>query len=121
VNAGLGKTKALSGSCPCGAVTITINEAASFMIDCNCSLCRKCKAVWGYYPSAAVSVPGSTSTYRRSDKDVPSVQTHACQRCSATTHWTLTDEFRAAWSGSGPGNHRLPSRVIGPDHRWQQN
>lgn len=35
-------------ACHCGAVRITIEPAPKWVLDCNCSICRRTGALWAY-------------------------------------------------------------------------
>lgn len=85
----------MTANCLCGAVSVTIDARPEFIHDCNCSLCRKVGGAWGYFPSASVTTTGETTAFVRRDKPDAGVAVHACPTCSATTHFTLTDDFRA--------------------------
>ncbi|WP_233350464.1 GFA family protein [Henriciella barbarensis] len=84
----------MTANCLCGAVHITIAAKPDFIFDCNCSLCRKTGAAWGYFKPESVSAKGETIGYARSDKALAAVDVHSCTACGATTHWVRTDEFR---------------------------
>lgn len=61
--------------------------------------CRQCsdrRAAWGYYPSAAFSASGDTATFMRRDKPDAGVEVHACKTCATTTHFELSEAFKAA-------------------------
>lgn len=109
---------------------------------CNCSLCTKTGARWGYFNPAQVTVTGTTMRYRRQDKPEPACDVHFCGICSATTHFTLTEgavakfgntmmgvnmglageaalagiELRypdgRSWSGAGDFAYAQPARVL---------
>ncbi|MEE4210058.1 MAG: hypothetical protein V2I43_12410 [Parvularcula sp.] len=85
----------MRGECACGAVKVMINPKPDFIHDCNCSLCRKVGAAWGYFPSARVSAEGATHPYSRTDKGTPAVEVHSCPTCGSTTHFALTESFKA--------------------------
>ena len=86
----------MTGTCICGATEITIDARPEFIHDCNCGLCRKTGAAWGYFPSAAVSVKAAASTtYERDDKAAPVVAIHACADCATTTHFTASESYAA--------------------------
>lgn len=112
----------LSGSCHCGRVTVTLAARPSFVNDCNCSLCRKSGALWGYYLNEDVTVSGETRQYQRTDREVPIVNIHSCESCANTTHWTLTEPGReVADHPERMGvNMRLfePSELIGIEKRF---
>ena len=84
----------VEAQCHCRAVRVAIEALPAFINDCNCSLCRKSGAAWGYFTARQVRVEGETSVFMRSDKDQPAVQIHVCPRCHTTTHWTLTEDFQ---------------------------
>ena len=86
--------KQMTGSCICGAVRVTIDAKPPFIHDCNCSLCRKSGAAWGYFATSCVSVMGETLPFMRRDKDTPIVAVHACRACAATTHFALTTAYK---------------------------
>ena len=85
---------ALSGTCQCGAVKVEIQHAPEFINDCNCTLCTRCKAQWGYFHPSEVKARGLTSLYVRPDREMPAVEIHTCEICSDTTHWTLTQAYQ---------------------------
>lgn len=86
--------KMLRAQCLCGSVDVTVDAQPDFVNDCNCSLCRKSGAAWGYYPESSVKITGKTNGYVRRDKVDPVVEVHSCPICCVTTHWTFTELFR---------------------------
>lgn len=78
-------------SCFCGAVSVTTPKRPDFVHACNCDLCRKTGARWGYFAPAEVMVHGATATFRRGDKSEPGVDVHFCPACGSTTHFRLTE------------------------------
>ncbi len=80
----------LLGQCHCGRVKVKLETKPDYVNDCNCSLCRKSGALWGYFHRDQVKVSGPTDTYQRADRDSPVVNIHFCKHCGNTTHWTLT-------------------------------
>ncbi|MEO0607798.1 MAG: aldehyde-activating protein [Pseudomonadota bacterium] len=81
----------MTANCACGHVEVTIERKPDFINDCDCGLCRKVGAAWGYFEIGAVTAKGETHSYTRDDKDEPSVQIHSCPHCGSTTHFTLTE------------------------------
>ena len=77
-------------TCFCSAVTLETARRPEFVHACNCDLCRKAGARWGYFEPAEVTVSGATATHRRSDKPEPGVDVHFCASCGSTTHFRLT-------------------------------
>ncbi|MDR3496020.1 MAG: aldehyde-activating protein [Ancalomicrobiaceae bacterium] len=78
-------------SCLCGQVEITIGKKPDHINECNCTLCSKSGARWGYFHPSQVTVDGETSGYRRGDKVDPAAEVHFCKTCGATTHFVLTE------------------------------
>ena len=67
----------MQGSCHCGRVTVRLAAWPEFINPCNCSLCMKLGAAWGYYPPA-----------ERADVGRPSIVVHFCGACGATVNWS---------------------------------
>jgi hypothetical protein len=84
----------MTGTCLCGAVSVMLDARPDFIHDCNCSLCRKAGAGWGYFPSAVVQTSGRTISFARTDKSPPGVEVHSCASCGSTTHFVLTEAFK---------------------------
>jgi hypothetical protein len=71
-------------ACHCGAVRFEIAEAPEWVLDCNCTLCRRTAALWSYYRGEdakkllAVPARGATEIYSWLDHDIGS---HRCKTC----------------------------------------
>ena len=76
-------------SCICGRVQVEVATRPEYINECNCALCRKSGARWGYFQPAEVTVTGATTGYCREDKAEPAVEIHFCPTCGAATHWVL--------------------------------
>ena len=103
----------MTGTCLCGAVTIRVDEKPHYIHDCNCSLCRKAGAAWGYYTTANAVAEGATDVFVRTDKKTPIVEIHSCQACGATTHFLPTVTSRSP--GDAPGTLGVNMRLFDPD------
>jgi hypothetical protein len=77
-------------SCLCGQIHLTLGRRPEYVNECNCTLCRKSGARWGYFDPSDVAIDGSTEGYRRADKDDPNAEVHFCAKCGSTTHFVLT-------------------------------
>ncbi|MEL7128497.1 MAG: aldehyde-activating protein [Pseudomonadota bacterium] len=112
----------MTSTCACGTIEISIKKTPDFIFDCNCSLCRKVGAAWGYFKSADVSVLGHTASYSRVDTSTPIVEIHSCKVCSATTHFVLTDAYQAKFPDIDQVgvNMRLfdPEALVGVDVQY---
>ncbi|MEO0438729.1 MAG: aldehyde-activating protein [Pseudomonadota bacterium] len=88
----------MTGSCACGSVSVSTTRKPDFIHDCNCGLCRKVGAGWGYFVSEEVEVTGATNIFERPDKKVPTASVHFCPTCGTTTHFTPSAAQRAQQS-----------------------
>jgi len=77
--------------CHCGNIEFTVKQLPEYLGDCNCSICRRYNALWGYYPPELVSISiqgeGSDS-YLWGDKEV---DFQRCKNCGCITHYTTTE------------------------------
>lgn len=84
---------ALSGSCHGGAVRVTIPTAHDYINDCNCALCVKHGATWGYFKRSQINVTGEPiGGYVHLRMADPFVRLHFCAACGCTTHCVALDE-----------------------------
>jgi len=82
---------AITGTCHCGAIRITLPRTPEFVNDCTCTMCSKVRGLWCYFPVADVKIeaaPGAIAAYVRADLDETWLSTHHCTICGSTTHWT---------------------------------
>ncbi|WP_234036225.1 GFA family protein [Porphyrobacter sp. YT40] len=77
-------------TCLCGAVCVTTARRPEFIHACNCDMCRKAGARWGYFDPAEVEVSGPTARYQRRDKAEAGAEVHFCPDCGSTMHFRLT-------------------------------
>jgi hypothetical protein len=77
-------------SCLCGQARVTLAKRPDYINACNCTLCSKSGARWGYFDPSEVQVEGVTHGYSRDDKGDPSAEIRFCPTCGATTHFVLT-------------------------------
>ena len=83
----MNKATMLTGSCHCGSVHIEIPGPPPFLLNCNCSLCRRLGGLWGYFQVGEVRVTGhpeNTDAYIWGDKTLRTVR---CHHCGCVTHW----------------------------------
>ncbi|WP_108788265.1 GFA family protein [Erythrobacter sp. Alg231-14] len=85
----------MEANCHCGLVSITLDTPPDFINLCDCTLCLKSGAAWGYFASEQVQVLGRTSGYQRVDYDNAAVEVQFCPKCGSTTHWVLTESYMA--------------------------
>ena len=87
-------------SCLCGQVRIKLEKRPDFIHECNCSMCSKTGARWGYFQPSDVSVERAANGYRREDKDSPNAQVQFCPTCGSTTHFVLTSDAVSKFGNS---------------------
>jgi hypothetical protein len=79
----------IRAACHCGAVRFEIAEPPSWVLDCNCTLCRRYGALWSYYhpPDHAKLTskpdPEATETYEWGDRGLAF---HRCKTCGCVSH-----------------------------------
>lgn len=81
----------VTATCHCSAVSIELESAPETVTSCNCSLCRRTGAIWGYYAPSAVRVvhqEGALDGYVQGDR---TLTTWRCRTCGCVTHWTAID------------------------------
>jgi hypothetical protein len=89
----------LQGSCHCGAIRLTLPNAPEKATSCNCSLCRRSGAIFGYYVFGTVSVQGhpeNTEEYIWGDRTLRNIR---CKTCGILTHWEPLDSKPGARHG----------------------
>lgn len=76
----------IQGSCHCGSVFWECDKTLDHVTACNCTLCRRYGALWGYdYEDEAIRVEGPTSIYIRADGG--DIGFHFCARCGCLLYW----------------------------------
>ena len=80
----------IRAACHCGAVRFEIAEPPEWVLDCNCTLCRKYGGLWTYFrgPDGQAKLlttpePGTTDTYSWIDRELAF---HRCKVCGCVTH-----------------------------------
>ena len=82
----------VEATCHCGNVKIRTDELPSMVVSCNCSVCFRTGALWGYYRSDDTEVECQakpTATYTWGDK---MIAFHHCPKCGCLTHYTSTEK-----------------------------
>jgi hypothetical protein len=77
-------------SCLCGRIRLVLAKRPDFIHACNCTLCSKTGARWGYFQPSEVTVEGEGAGYSRGDKEDPNAEVRFCPTCGTTTHFVLT-------------------------------
>ncbi len=80
------------GQCHCGNVRLTLSELTPTATECNCSLCSRYGAWWGYFTPQQVTIEVGTAglnAYRHGDE---MIDFQHCGQCGCITHYTSTDK-----------------------------
>ena len=75
-----------TASCHCGNVQLKIEKMASSISSCNCSICSRYAALWGYHSSEQVLIElgeFGLKSYRWGDE---MIDFFACSHCASITH-----------------------------------
>jgi hypothetical protein len=111
----------LNLSCHCGQIRVETTKQPDYIHECNCTLCSKVGARWGYFHPSEVSVEGTAEGYCREDKDDPAALLQFCAKCGSTTHFVLTASAVSRFGNSLMGvNMRLAdeSELAGIELRY---
>ena len=85
-------------ACHCGAVRITMEPAPAWVLDCNCSICRRYGALWAYswdrldkrsLEATLVQGADALEAYIWGDRDLGFWR---CKTCGCLTHHTDLSE-----------------------------
>ncbi|KAJ5198296.1 uncharacterized protein N7498_007413 [Penicillium cinerascens] len=78
----------IRSSCHCGAITVTVPRLPKFINVCQCTICRRYGAAWGYYPQNEVKIetkPNAvTKQYIWGDRDL---SFNFCDNCGCVCYW----------------------------------
>lgn len=81
----------IAGHCACGGLTVTLARLPDYLNACNCSLCQRTGAVWGYFAPHEVTVGGESRRFVRGDTVDPCLATLFCPDCGHTAAWVALD------------------------------
>lgn len=84
-----------SGQCHCGNVRLAIHRVTENATRCNCSLCRRYAALWGYLTEDEVDVTVGTfglESYEHGDRYISFKR---CGNCGCVTHYTSLPKARS--------------------------
>ncbi len=82
----------INGQCHCGNVVMEMEKLPKNLTSCNCSVCNRIGALWGYYAPKNVKVTVRelpTSIYLWGEENI---ELHHCQQCGCMTHYLTTEK-----------------------------
>jgi hypothetical protein len=76
----------IEGSCHCGAIRFRLARPPEKLTDCNCSACRRYRALWAHvrHEEVEVFLGGPVVRYTHGERGLAFV---SCATCGGTTHW----------------------------------
>ena len=82
----------IRAACHCTNVRLTAAQPPDWVMDCNCTLCRRYGGLWAYYEKGEVELvqgEGKTDTYHWGSN---ALLFHRCSECGCITHFTPHDD-----------------------------
>jgi hypothetical protein len=76
--------------CHCGNITLSFIHYPESLTSCNCSICHRYAALWGYYQPSEVSVSSKTAPIKSYQWGDGYIDFHHCSLCGCITHYTST-------------------------------
>jgi hypothetical protein len=85
-------------ACHCGTVRITLDPAPSWVLDCNCSICRRYGTLWAYtwdflgkrsLRATLIQGTDALEPYIWGDREIGFWR---CKMCGCVTHHTALNE-----------------------------
>jgi hypothetical protein len=83
----------IRAACHCGAVKFEIAEPPEWVLDCNCTICRRYGALWTYFEGADQAKllmkpdPEATQSYLWNSEQIAFQR---CKVCGCVTHMMIT-------------------------------
>ena len=77
----------LTASCHCGKVTLELRRAPRALTQCNCSICRRYGALWGYFRRRSVLVRAARSALASYSWGNQVREFRHCRSCGCLTHY----------------------------------
>ncbi|ABC28182.1 uncharacterized conserved protein [Hahella chejuensis KCTC 2396] len=77
-------------TCHCGNVKLSMARPPAEVGKCNCSICRRYAALWGYYSPEEVEIgfeKEKSVFYIWGDREL---EFHRCNLCGCVTHYVTT-------------------------------
>lgn len=78
------------GECHCGNIKVKIPNLTDTGTSCNCSICSKYAAIWGYFKRSQVDIEigkCGARVYSHGDKMINFIH---CSNCGCITHYEST-------------------------------
>ncbi|HSP99896.1 MAG TPA: GFA family protein [Candidatus Dormibacteraeota bacterium] len=69
------------GSCHCGRVTFEVRADLDYVIDCNCSLCRRRGALWHGVPGSSLRILTGEADLALYEFNTKTAKHYFCRHC----------------------------------------
>ena len=76
----------LEASCHCGAVRLEVARRPRQLTQCNCSICRRYGALWGYYSHKTARVVTPKKALAKYTWRNGTLEFYHCRTCGCITH-----------------------------------
>ena len=77
-------------TCHCKNVEIEVAQKPSGLTSCNCSLCNRYAALWGYYSPGDVSLRCKNEAVEKYIWGDRCIEFYHCSHCGCVTHYVTT-------------------------------
>ncbi|RMX99654.1 hypothetical protein D0868_09433 [Hortaea werneckii] len=79
-----------SSKCHCGAITLRVRRLPDHINVCQCTICRRYGAAWGYYDREEIQIEcqPETATTRQYIWGDGNVAFNFCERCGCVCYWS---------------------------------
>lgn len=75
-------------TCHCQNVVVHVDTLATTITRCNCSICRRYAALWGYHTESTAAVEVGEAGLRTYNWGDHMIDLHQCGHCGCVTHYT---------------------------------
>jgi len=81
-----------NAECHCKNIKLLATEPPATLTSCNCSICNRLGALWGYFDEGNVQVVCNEKQIDKYSWGDEKYTYHRCRRCGCTTHYTCTEK-----------------------------
>lgn len=78
-----------SAACHCGNIRLTAKAPPVSITSCNCSICHRLGALWGYYKGSLVRVEIENEAEHVYSWAEKTITYYRCSNCGCTTHYVF--------------------------------
>ena len=89
----------IKGSCHCGNVSVTMERLPHSVTSCNCSICYRLGAIWGYYHPAKLNASSDSAPLANYTWGKKHMRFFHCPLCGCVTHYETTEASGNNWVG----------------------